>query len=1333
MKKTLAAMRGFGFVPHLLSVMCSALALLAIFVFAPAIASAAFAEEDPWGGVRCTTGSEAGECNQPRGVAASSESGHVFLGDSFNSRVVELDALGEFVRAWGWDVVVSGPGDDTTPPEDQFEICVRENGDECKEGSTGSGVGQFNLGMVGVALDSAGNVYVIDRNNRRVQKFSPSGEFLLMFGGEVNKTTNADVCTRDDLVGGDECGIGTTGSATGEFGEWVVGDFIDVDLSDNVYVGDVGRIQRFDTNGAYEAECSVPGSVQSLATDSAGSLYVKYNDLSNVRKLSFIAGGECDEGAHFEAPPVDSDTSRLITAIAVDAADHLFAFTEPATGNGFVPINRIFEFDQAGKVVDEFGKDDFGASTGLATNLCAGSEAPGNLYVTNFGNFGDFIRAYGTEPIGCFKARTLPATDIEETSATLNGTVNPGGVLSEECRFEYGLTTEYGNVINCAEDEATIGEGTEPVAVHADVTGLEAADVYHFRLRAKVGGETQTGPDEEFKTKGPPVISDEHVVAVTDTEAVLRARVNPEGLGTSCHVAYGIGEALDRRTTEVAVGEDRTEHTVSTTLAGLDPDTIYRWRFICENTAILDEGVAAGQVRTLATQRAFAADTDCPNQALRGSASAFLPDCRAYEMVSPVDKNGADIVTGPGAEGLDIGGFVQASPDGEKITYASKFPAFADAERSFYFNQYLSSRVEEKGWSTGGLHPPYPGEKIDGIAVGIIREFMAFTDDLCSAWMIDFQTPALFPDGQDEAANLYRRDNCEPGEGEFETLTDVPLPLVGEPRSHYVDQFSVQGHSEDGDHAIFRARAKLTADAAVGTNAQLYDRFGGALRLVSVLPTGKPDSTDTAVGSNWAGSLENAVSDDGSVVYWTSNISITGIGKIYARLNPEEGIIPGECQGANPCRSVAVSKGTTNPLFHDAFFFAAAPDGSRALYSEEKELKKDLYRFDLASGISELVVKNVVGVVGASEDLSRVYFVSREALADSGSNSEDDEAVAGQPNLYVAEGDAFTFIATLAEGDVGQLEPGTVALPYDLIARDTKLRASRVSPDGGALAFQSRAPIAEFDNTAAQGKPAVEVYRYAAGADQLHCVSCNPSGARPATRELSRPFVRSGLVRTDVMAAAWIPGWEHPTHEMPVLSEDGNRLFFNSNDALVSRDANGTQDVYEWEAPGEGGCEVGEPSYFPQNGGCLYLISSGQSTFESTLWGASADGEDVFFTTESSLLPQDPGLIDLYDARVDGGFLQPPDKPECEGEACQSPPPPPAFPTPSSGTYEGPGNQSALHDCGATARRASSLSRQASRAAEKGMHRKADRLTKKSRKLSRSAKRCRRANREAGR
>ncbi|HET8862915.1 MAG TPA: hypothetical protein VFM94_06680, partial [Solirubrobacterales bacterium] len=423
------------------------------------------------------------------------------------------------------------------------------------------------------------------------------------------------------------------------------------------------------------------------------------------------------------------------------------------------------------------------------------------------------------------------------------------------------------------------------------------------------------------------------------------------------------------------------------------------------------------------------------------------------------------------------------------------------------------------------------------------------------------------------------------------------------------------------------------------------------------------------------GNLEDAVSEDGTLAYWTS-VTVGSTGTIFLREHPEQGTVPGECESGKACtRRVS---GLQFPAF--SFFWRGTPDGTKALFSEpplDGGEEDELFEFSLArlkagEPARRKLADEVVGVLGASDDLSRIYFISRQALPGTGGK-------AGEPNVYLREEDgageaSFRLVATVSKGDAGAVEPGASFPAYDLAEERPYLRATRVSPDGAWLAFNSRAKLTNYDNTdTATGKPAVEVYAYDAEADELHCASCNPSGARPVGAEMGIPYNPRNL-RTSVIAAAWIPTWEHPNYASNVLSGQGGRLFFNSSDQLVPRDANGAQDVYQWQVAGSGGCTASSPSYFPQNGGCVDLISSGESQHESEFWEASPDGEDVFFTTASSLVPPDPGLVDLYDARVGGGFPQLPEAGECEGEACQSPPAPPDFGAPASTTYSGPGN-----------------------------------------------------------
>jgi len=296
----------------------------------------------------------------------------------------------------------------------------------------------------------------------------------------------------------------------------------------------------------------------------------------------------------------------------------------------------------------------------------------------------------------------------------------------------------------------------------------------------------------------------------------------------------------------------------------------------------------------------------------------------------------------------------------------------------------------------------------------------------------------------------------------------------------------------------------------------------------------------------------------------------------------------------------------------------------------------------------------VQGVMGASEDLSRVYFFSTAALAGA--------AEAGKRNLYLyEEGQPLELI--VASGEEFDL-----ILPSPISVSPRK-RYARVTPDGGAALFASRGSLTEEGNLdQASGEPAAEVFRYDAEAEELLCVSCLGNGARPQGRQLKL----DGHLR-DYFYASLIPGWEMQLHAPRVLSEDGQRVFFNSLNALVPQDANAMQDVYEWEAPGKGECSEASLNYRPASGGCVSLISTGADPRDSEFVDASADGRDAFFLTGQSLLSQDPGQWDLYDARRLGGFPPPPPTPPvCQGEACASPftAPPPA---PQAGQSRSPG------------------------------------------------------------
>jgi hypothetical protein len=446
----------------------------------------------------CPSGSGAGQCNLPRGLAVDRNTGHVFVGDQANRRASEFTAWGEFVKTWGWNVVASGPGDDTTAPVNEFEICVPANGDVCQSGTQGTaGVGQFNAPQ-GVAVDSSGNVYVFDPAARRVQKFSPSGQFLLMFGGGVDKTTGANVCTKADLEAGNLCGAGTTGSEAGQFGAvQAVGDYIAVDPGDHVYVGDVGRIQRFSTGGVVEpaAQITLVGeSVNSLSTDAAGNLYATYinssnNNKPNVRKLSPTG-----------TPLLEFSVANP-RAVAVAPNGDVYAFDKTS--------REILQFRPNASLVASFGEGLSEGATGLeATSACL-SGGDVDVYFSNVGPIS--IEMYGPRPGNppCPPPAISPtiaaeyAVAVGTTTAVVKAEVNP--------RFQpTRYYVEYGSVDcavgPCSQQPAAPGaqlasDGNAPFpTAGVSLQGLQPGAAYHYRFVAVNPSGTTVGPDRTLRT-----------------------------------------------------------------------------------------------------------------------------------------------------------------------------------------------------------------------------------------------------------------------------------------------------------------------------------------------------------------------------------------------------------------------------------------------------------------------------------------------------------------------------------------------------------------------------------------------------------------------------------------------------------------------------------------------------------------------------------------------------------------------------------------------------------------------------------------------------------------
>jgi hypothetical protein len=286
-------------------------------------------------------------------------------------------------------------------------------------------------------------------------------------------------------------------------------------------------------------------------------------------------------------------------------------------------------------------------------------------------------------------------------------------------------------------------------------------------------------------------------------------------------------------------------------------------------------------------------------------------------------------------------------------------------------------------------------------------------------------------------------------------------------------------------------------------------------------------------------------------------------------------------------------------------FQTASTDGSIAYYTKGGHL----YRYSLGTESSTDVTPGggVTGVLGASADGSRVYFLD-----------------GGGVELWQSGG--VTAVAAAAAASNYPPATGT----------------ARVSADGTKLAFLSNAPLTGYDSNELN-----ELYRYDAEAGSLLCASCNPTGAR-ATGATSIPGASAN-------------GEEVSIYKPRVMDATGQRLFFETSDSLTAKDTNQDEDVYEWRAAGVAGCARAQ--------GCIGLISSGRGENGASFVDASAEATDVFFLTDESLVPSDPGSTDIYDARIGGGYPEPPNPIPCFGDACQPLPPEPEDPTPGTEFY----------------------------------------------------------------
>jgi hypothetical protein len=659
-----------------------------------------------------------------------------------------------------------------------------------------------------------------------------------------------------------------------------------------------------------------------------------------------------------------------------------------------------------------------------------------------------------------------------------------------------------------------------------------------------------------------------------------------------------------------------------------------------------------------------AAGAGCPNEAIREEQhSTFLPDCRAYEKVSPPDKNGGDVMR-----------FTQqtrAASDGSAVQYASLVGS-GEAMGTSISSNFIGVRTGEVGTQGWRVHPITPSlEPLPFLAQLLSSGFDTIYRGEMSAdlshGVIETTSPLTTgsPD-TDQVLNLYlRTDIRSPGAGHYELIS--ACPACEEPLSAFpTDRPEFAGASADFSHILFETTQNLTAEAtALDASApKAYEWHDGVVRLAGILPNGDPapaskpgagvlvSSTLTAPTGGYA---FNAISRDGSRVYFTEPVSGSNLGRIYLRIeNGTPGASTVEVNVAEPTPN-------SSPL-DDGRFWAATPDGRYAFFTTKENLLPqdtgnenftDLYRWDSEAPTGERLTlisqpdlgldADVGGFVGASDDGRYVYFISSQQLVTGEPSS------GGINRIFVWHEGTIHEVSAISPLDVGAVIGGTWRA-------DPK--SSRVTGDGTRLAFVSRntgesqpddLPHVGSSDACTQGGGCAEVYTYNATTNATPvCISCT-------TLDTPAKGDSSFLSEAGRGAAGSTSHLNHP------LSEQGRYVFFTSPNALVPQDTNEAADAYEYDTETE----------------TIHLISSGTSPDGSYFLDASADGSDVFFATRQRLLGWDGDeQVDLYDARLSGGLPEPPPAAAtCAGNDCRpAPSSEPLSPDTGSATFKGRGS-----------------------------------------------------------
>jgi hypothetical protein len=728
----------------------------------------------------------------------------------------------------------------------------------------------------------------------------------------------------------------------------------------------------------------------------------------------------------------------------------------------------------------------------------------------------------------------------------------------------------------------------------------------------------------------------------------------------------------------------------------------------------------------------------CANETLRQESntnpttgqpySAGLPDCRAYEMVSPLYKQGHD------AEGT-LSDAIPVAPGGETVGWAS-LGSFSNPENyPLVVSTYLSHRGEA-GWTTSSVFAPR--SLVDGpFTSGIENDSSPDLRSVRATCGVNPEEQGQRGTGSSPIVVCARRE----AGGSWSTTPSTPP---------YRDEHGIAaggsylGGSSDLSRLFIRpSLSLLPTDTVPGVGLGIYEiagccRSSSPLRLVNVdnegnelrvrIREGEQESINGPFFGDWGyltvpvtGSEYHAISASGGTVFFTATPNKPKVGEetvltVYARVNcTVEHISAPSCKedalhNGEKFETVAVSNPSetecpecsTAATRRNATFQGASADGSKVFFTTKQRLLSkepegaegvtpNLYEYDFRAPQGQKLVllsnpetagaaANVAGVVRISSDGSHVYFVAKGVLT-SKENRNKEKAQGNKANLYGY--DTETKETKFVAAGTGQVVEGigtTVS---------TDSRHAQTTPDGRYLVFSSPAALAGDTNIKGCTKNGAgenekcpqAVYRYDFKEELLTWVSRPAPEFSPPGKEgegldaFIAPVPASSIGSPRNLGAdANIDDWNRAISGCPTKGERSEReeLQFSCPEGNYDGEYIIFTTVEKLQASDVNGAR----DVYEWHNGTVSMISDGSDPLGLPEVAMSASGSDIFFITHTPLVRQDTDVLgDFYDARIGGGFRAPAVRSSCSDGACQgSPSTPPTFPSAASSLFSGGAN-----------------------------------------------------------